>query len=75
MLSSKPVKKERKKIYEIYTSKVKGGLEKGLGVGSDDSHAGGKEKMTCGGKTGSKVHQGMTPSLEKPKYKFGTAML
>lgn len=51
------------------------GLEKGLGVGSDDNHAGGKEKMTRGGKTGSKVQQGMTPSLEKPKYKLGTVTL
>ena len=27
-----------------------GGLEKGLGVGSDGNYAGGKEKMTCGAK-------------------------
>lgn len=75
MLSSKAVKKERKKYVKYIHQRWRGVLEKGLGVGSDDNHAGGKEKMTRGGKTGSKVQQGMTPSLEKPKYKLDTVTL
>lgn len=49
MLSSKAVKKERKK-YVKYMYQRWRGLEKELGVGSDDTQAGGKEKVTHGAK-------------------------
>lgn len=36
-----------------------------MGVGSDDNQAGGKKKMTRGGKTACKVQQGVTPSSQE----------
>ena len=49
MLSSKAVKKERKK-YVKYMHQRWRGLEKEVGVGSDDTQAGGKENVTHGAK-------------------------